>query len=230
MTASTPTVPTEEPEIEDNMDMNMAEAMGFSSFGSRPALKKRKITHSQQAGLGKGKGNASGGNTIPLGKGRREREKRKVDVVGDGSDSLGGNPGVGEEEIMGADDGRVSMGKSLVGKDQDGGIGTDHEASITAFGSAEENAKEIPTADETRADPPLVGISAPTFGIEAERSRDNNNNTVLGQVLKGGQFQGHSWKEWRQGVRDERGDMAYFDSSFVEDPWRRLRGKESGDG
>lgn len=38
------------------------------------------------------------------------------------------------------------------------------------------------------------------------------------------------WGALRRGVRDERGDMAFYDASFVEDPWRDLlvgRGGES---
>lgn len=32
------------------------------------------------------------------------------------------------------------------------------------------------------------------------------------------------WQALRRGVRDERGDMAFYEASFVEDPWRGLRG------
>lgn len=31
------------------------------------------------------------------------------------------------------------------------------------------------------------------------------------------------WQALRKGVKDERGDVAYYDASFVEDPWRHLR-------
>ena len=34
--------------------------------------------------------------------------------------------------------------------------------------------------------------------------------------------QKHDFKSLRKGIRDERGDMAYYDGSFVEDPWRGL--------
>ena len=33
------------------------------------------------------------------------------------------------------------------------------------------------------------------------------------------------WNALRKGVRDEHGDTAYYDASFVEDPWAALRGK-----
>lgn len=37
-------------------------------------------------------------------------------------------------------------------------------------------------------------------------------------------FEGKSWREWRQGVGGEGGVVAFFDWSFVEDPWERLKG------
>ena len=33
----------------------------------------------------------------------------------------------------------------------------------------------------------------------------------------------YDWHALRKGVRDERGDVAYYDASFVEDPWKNLR-------
>ncbi|KAL8914821.1 MAG: hypothetical protein Q9171_000657 [Xanthocarpia ochracea] len=43
-------------------------------------------------------------------------------------------------------------------------------------------------------------------------------------------FEGHTWSEWKRGIRNERGDMAFYDASFVEDPWRNLRAKTGGGG
>ncbi len=37
------------------------------------------------------------------------------------------------------------------------------------------------------------------------------------------------WGALRRGVRDERGDMAFYDASFVEDPWRGLLVGQGGD-
>ena len=36
------------------------------------------------------------------------------------------------------------------------------------------------------------------------------------------------WQALRRGFRDARGDMAFYDASFVEDPWRHLRSGEEG--
>lgn len=35
-------------------------------------------------------------------------------------------------------------------------------------------------------------------------------------------LQKHDFKSLRKGIRDEWGDMAYYDGSFVEDPWKGL--------
>jgi len=36
---------------------------------------------------------------------------------------------------------------------------------------------------------------------------------------------GYDWAALKRGVRNERGDMCYYDASFVEDPWAKLMGK-----
>ena len=35
--------------------------------------------------------------------------------------------------------------------------------------------------------------------------------------------QHYDWAALRRGVRDARGDVAYYDKSFIEDPWQELR-------
>ena len=32
----------------------------------------------------------------------------------------------------------------------------------------------------------------------------------------------YDWSALRRGIKDEKGDMAYYDASFVEDPWKHL--------
>ncbi|CAL3963269.1 unnamed protein product [Diplocarpon coronariae] len=77
----------------DSEGASMAAAMGFSSFGSKPAAKKRKFNPSTDAFVGgqaldkidRGgkKGTGSGGNTIPLGKARVLGTTTKVVDNGD---------------------------------------------------------------------------------------------------------------------------------------------------
>lgn len=41
--------------------------------------------------------------------------------------------------------------------------------------------------------------------------------------LPAGKLQGfYNWQSLKMGIRNERGDVAYYDASFVEDPWRHL--------
>ncbi|KAK2629939.1 hypothetical protein QTJ16_000759 [Diplocarpon rosae] len=73
----------------DSEDAAMAAAMGFSSFGSKPAAKRRKFNPSTDAFVegqalekidrGGKKGTGSGGNTIPLGKARVLGTRKVVD-------------------------------------------------------------------------------------------------------------------------------------------------------
>ena len=37
--------------------------------------------------------------------------------------------------------------------------------------------------------------------------------------------QHYDWAALRRGVRDARGDVAYYDKSFIEDPWQELRSR-----
>ncbi len=66
----------------------------------------------------------------------------------------------------------------------------------------------------------------PTDTITPQRKA----HTVYPPLAAKDGFEGHTWNEWRRGVRNEKGDMAFYDASFVEDPWRGLRGKTTGDG
>ncbi|KAL8869643.1 MAG: hypothetical protein Q9174_004115 [Haloplaca sp. 1 TL-2023] len=38
-------------------------------------------------------------------------------------------------------------------------------------------------------------------------------------------FEGHTWQQWKSGIRNQHGDLAIFDWSFVEDPWAGLLSK-----
>ncbi|MCJ1252772.1 hypothetical protein MMC24_000578 [Lignoscripta atroalba] len=61
---------------------------------------------------------------------------------------------------------------------------------------------------------------------------DDGNGEQLkeepGQVItaqsreKGPGRVGHEWAALRRGIRNHRGDVAYYDRSFVEDPWKEL--------
>ncbi len=52
----------------------------------------------------------------------------------------------------------------------------------------------------------------------------SSTNTVgSSDGLPAGALQGnYDWQSLKRGVRNERGDVAYYDASFVEDPWKHL--------
>ncbi|KAL9002521.1 MAG: hypothetical protein Q9188_004544 [Gyalolechia gomerana] len=198
---------------ENETDIDIASAMGFSSFGSQPQAKKRKVAHPhRQPGSEASGGNVSGGNKIPLGKGReREGAAEKPVQIG----GTGAGMGIrGEGVEGGATANRESVEKG-------GGEGVRVEEAVECDGEA---MRRLPTVEETRRE--CGGMSTP--GMEGSGARGMEGRAVLGRVLRGDGFQGHSWKEWRDGVRDERGDVAFFDASFVEDPWRGLGSEGCG--
>ena len=45
----------------------------------------------------------------------------------------------------------------------------------------------------------------------------------VGLGTGGGQVN-YDWNALKKGIKDERGDVAYYDASFVEDPWKHLKG------
>lgn len=61
---------------------------------------------------------------------------------------------------------------------------------------------------------------------------DNGNQQVGGGGEEGKEMRRQGkrgdgewdWQALRKGVPDERGDVAFYDASFVEDPWRVLGG------
>ncbi|KAI4173541.1 MAG: hypothetical protein LQ343_002879 [Gyalolechia ehrenbergii] len=199
---------------ENETDIDIASAMGFSSFGSQPQAKKRKFAHPpRQPGSEASGGNASGGgNKIPLGKGR-EREGAAEKPVQIGGTGVGmGVPGEGVE-------GGATAAEEGVEKGGREGVRVEE-----AVGGEGEAMRRFQTAEETRRE--CGGVSTP--GMEGSGARGMEGRAVLGRVLRGAGFQGHSWKEWREGVKDERGDVAFFDASFVEDPWRGLGSEGCG--
>jgi len=62
-----------------------------------------------------------------------------------------------------------------------------------------------------------------TMGGAWDKERISTGTTGSSAGLPAGNHQGsYDWQSLRRGVRDERGDVAYYDASFVEDPWKHL--------
>lgn len=47
-------------------------------------------------------------------------------------------------------------------------------------------------------------------------------NKYAATVRQDDQEEAYNWHALRKGVKDEKGDVAYYDPSFVEDPWKHL--------
>ncbi|MCJ1235204.1 hypothetical protein MMC14_003171 [Varicellaria rhodocarpa] len=81
----------------------------------------------------------------------------------------------------------------------------------------------MPMTRTTDVPAPVTAVSTLLPGLVysqvngAERSHETQE-----QKPKPKQKQGPDWWALRKGVRDERGDVAYYDRSFVEDPWEEL--------
>lgn len=86
----------------------------------------------------------------------------------------------------------------------------------------------------------LKGENSRTGGSDRSRQvhnqrGDGSSHTSFGEQGKpallshertpsaiGGQQSQDDWHALRKGIRDSRGDIAYYDTSFVEDPWKDL--------
>ena len=91
-------------------------------------------------------------------------------------------------------------------------------------GNAPEPAAHTMTQNEnTKANQTTATKADETPQHQDQKTTGSNAATKEG-------FEGHTWAEWKRGIRNERGDMAFYDASFVEDPWRNLRAKTGGGG
>ncbi|KAL8696963.1 MAG: hypothetical protein Q9201_007390 [Fulgogasparrea decipioides] len=162
-----------EPEDTGDDARDIAQAMGFSSFGAqpRPKAKRRKMGHETVAG-------GSAGDTIPFGK-------------RDGGAKL-------------AEAARRGNGGRMVAVET-----TSTEGGERGLDDAEAGMEDIP------------GASLPS------RQQRGGPEARSGDRSQSG-FENHTWAEWKSGVRDEKGDLAFFDWSFVEDPWEGLRVSDVG--
>jgi hypothetical protein len=163
---------------DDEEDMDMAAAMGFSSFGA----KKRKY---DQANSPKPKADASGANTAPLG-----MRARKV--------------ANNEPETSGYVDGVVdSSHPAPAAKTAPKQPPSEGLAAFLARAQViPDHRPQIQETNLTSADPSPVEMIS--FG----------GPTISKAELNALRF----------GVRDERGDTAYFLPNFVQNPWEKMKG------
>lgn len=234
-----PTPPNSPPASPDP-DAVMAEMMGFSSFGSKPNPKKKRKLHPTSP-----ENTGSGSNSLPLGtgsRGKRKLEQAKNKVKNDERDQGGRNEG-GEKydkrdaEDDSVDDGGVPLqGPSQISHPQlnqsvndadltldsiiktDGKVLDEDNSSKSGF---EKHASRVLAEglplyiNQAQHNPSVFPYQSPSQ-LPLKSSYPN----TASQSQHGRQK--HDFKSLRKGIRDERGDMAYYDGSFVEDPWRGL--------
>ncbi|KAL8847659.1 MAG: hypothetical protein Q9221_007301 [Calogaya cf. arnoldii] len=232
---------------EDEDDMTAA--MGFSTFGTQhPAhpSKRTKYKHNADGG----EHNATGGNMLPLGFSRaRQKTESTEDTIRvnerDGREVMGESEGRKEEEVEGADVNEVAARVPDrchldEGKDQMKNNDDDDESSTLLQRQTlllkRINEGGVPSSDSKSYKPTDPVPNANTMITQQRKNTESTRVDLYstmqlkrrpGVEAKDG-FEGHTWNEWRKGVRDERGDTAFYDASFVEDPWRGLKAKAGG--
>lgn len=202
--------------IEDQ-DIDIASAMGFASFGAKPnpPKKKRKIGDTDAISEG------SGSNNTPLG------------IRGKTHGGLVSNLDTAQEATE-----QQAKGQ-LGGREEEGGRGRYGEWANGGADASGERGGLIGEPDFEDKGPAYI------IGDEEIRTSDGNTNSVmapqmhpgvsiagmaLGGLEPGQRTDGQwDWQALRRGVRDARGDMAFYDASFVEDPWKHLL-NDKGDG
>lgn len=234
------TSPPVSPPASPNPDAVMAEMMGFSSFGSKPNPKKKRKLHPTSP-----ENSGSGSNSLPLGtgsRGERKLEQAKNKVKDDERDQGGRNERGEKIDKIDAEDDSVDDGGVLLQgpsqiphpqlsqstKDTDLTL----DSIIKTHGKVLEEDNSAKSGFEKKASR-VLAEGLPLYINQAQRNPSvfpyqspsqlplQTSNPSPASHSQHGQ-QKHDFKGLRKGIRDERGDMAYYDDSFVEDPWRGL--------
>lgn len=200
----------------DDIDPEIAAAMGFDSFGGKPS-KRRKFNHDAAVIDGQDSSDqhnaqsGSGANNMPLGV-RTKPAPAETPATGDKAE---------DGAAQGAQDGGAGAKEAKKSKAKKGaprGL-----ADYISWGNS------VPQPFVSATEPePKPDMRA---GVEAVEVGD----AVVGKeaVVTGG-LSAESWPQGmpseeelralRRGVKNRDGDMVYFQWSFIEDPWRELVG------
>lgn len=200
--------------------------MGFSSFGAKPnpPKKKRRLVDPN------GPGSGSGTNNTPLGVLRTAK--------------VSGAEG-GEDQEQGSRQPFVEMGgvrgqELWYGRSGSQGGGTASTGGLPA----PDPLAAADALDGSAGLLPETGLLLPRYldggvGFAEGGVRGYGKGQEGGRVSGGGGDDGlrrqgkrgdgeWDWQALRRGVLDERGDVAFYDGSFVEDSWRGLEGERGG--
>ncbi|KAL8674463.1 MAG: hypothetical protein Q9168_001128 [Polycauliona sp. 1 TL-2023] len=241
-------------------DDEMALAMGFSSFGNQTAVhaaKRKKYTHSPEDEYSATGGNMLPLGLPRKRQGGKGAEEEVQDIMRDDGGRISGESveeqeGQGAGMMKGEQEAEAEEEGGSGGDDgRSGEEGVDAETELLLQRQAE-LLQRINAAPSAASQPPLSpsthhississsfnnkfdpGSGADTAVAHQSINDINDMNTRRRErprVEAQDGFEGHTWNEWRKGVRNERGDMAFYDATFVEDPWRGLKAKAGGRG
>ncbi|OCL14050.1 hypothetical protein AOQ84DRAFT_281925 [Glonium stellatum] len=181
------------------INLEIAAAMGFSSFGNQLSNKKRKF-NPDDAFVDTSNTNSSstGANSMQLG----VRRKEILNISALHSSQLGGNGGI---------DGKANPG--VKGKQKQSG-----PSGLVQFLARGEALKQDVLASENGG----FGMKNITTSPPSASSLPNKSTPSIPSIPPGntGRDDMHAL---RKGVRNVQGDVAYFLPSFVEDPWEGQR-------
>jgi hypothetical protein len=178
---------------ESEIDPEIAAAMGFSSFGTQPNAKRRKVADDAVVDMatymyGQGKG----ANSIPLGN-RRETSKSTVDEAQPLNEE---NTTEAETEHL---ESNISTGTEAIQTQ------SNNSHMNTAVGQKSENGGgQVPPASE---------ISA----LSDQSVQQVTHTALLEKTLE--ELGPQELYQLRKGIRTQDGSIVYFQKSFIEDPW-----------
>ena len=229
-----------------DLDPDIASQMGFTSFGAQPTAKKRKYNPTADAvtnhttildipgprsggGMVGGRGDGANGyrggrgsNSTPLGSARR-----KQGTLGDRTDKED-QVGHGVIAGTGATQGDKTTCQALGSPSKVDEDGVPDYIDDTPPGSPLPSLKGEHTqlADVDKHRQSIFHPPGPKGHRKTRPMAEDDGAMTLAERGKGAaskmQGQRYDWAILRRGVRNQQGDMAYYDQSFVEDPWREL--------
>lgn len=234
------------------IDPDIASQMGFISFGTQPTARKRKYSPAADAvtdqaatldtpgygkrggtrsgwegGGGGGGDRASGGsgsNNTPLGLARRKQEP-----LGHRMDEED-RPGQAPVAETGATRGDKATSQEWGASSIVDEYGEPSYVDDTPPGSPVANLEGEHTQpiEAHKHRPPIFHLPDSAAHETTQLIGEGDGTRTVGErgtwVVSEAQGQRYDWVALRRGVRNRQGDMAYYDRSFVEDPWRELKG------
>lgn len=210
------------------IDPEIAAAMGFGSFGAQPQNKRRKFTHNDAVVEGQSdvsnksaRPSGSGANTTALGV-----RSKPAEVLSEESVHVQENDLTQDLDSAAANEEPQSKEKAKTkAKGKKGGA---------PLGLADYVAWGNKITSETAPQAPQIVTESPVSSAEpaSKPAAESHVNNVA--VTQNGGAGAESWPQGlpdqqelfalRRGVKNARGDMAYFLPSFIEDPWSSLVG------